>query len=209
MDPRISSLGFVVVILIAAYLVTTVDNVTPTPILSIEKEVIEEAQSKINEDTIVYAKPEIISTTTFPVKQTKRYVSPKDEKYGEFGSRDHLIAAINDFRGETLIEDDRLDDAARLKAEDMIAKGYFSHVSPEGRDHQAFIDMTSFRFSYSGENLARGHASLWDVFLGFVDSPTHRDNMLLKSYKNIGAAAVQAPDGVWYVVVLFATPAEN
>src|SRR3989338_3336151 len=47
-----------------------------------------------------------------------------------------------------------LEEAARLKANDMIKDGYFAHVSPDGVAPWYWFRVAGYRFTHAGENLA-------------------------------------------------------
>ena len=79
-----------------------------------------------------------------------------------------------------------LDKAARLKAEDMANKGYFAHTSPEGLKAWDFINEVGYKFNYAGENLAINFLDSQDAINAWMDSPTHRANILNNNFTEIG-----------------------
>src|SRR3989344_2638184 len=79
-----------------------------------------------------------------------------------------------------------LEEAARLKAEDMVSKGYFAHTSPEGITPWYWFSRAEYTFAYAGENLA----------INFDDSSAVRsEDMVSKGY-----FAHTSPEGItpWY-----------
>lgn len=78
--------------------------------------------------------------------------------------------------------------AAQRKVDDMIAKGYFAHITPENKYPWQFIDSSKYPFSYMGENLAMDFSSAEVVQSAFMNSPSHRSNILNPKYKDIGIA---------------------
>jgi hypothetical protein len=48
-----------------------------------------------------------------------------------------------------------LDTAASAKGRDMLAKGYWAHVAPDGTQPWAFFISSHYDYKYAGENLAR------------------------------------------------------
>jgi len=84
-----------------------------------------------------------------------------------------------------------LEEAARKKAEDMAANGYFAHFSPEGRAPWDFIKEAGYNFSYAGENLAIDFSDSVDVYQAWMDSPSHRANILNRNFKDIGIATAK------------------
>lgn len=99
---------------------------------------------------------------------------------------------------------------AAAKANDMIEKQYFAHVSPDGTDVTKLANTYSYPYLNVGENLALGgFTSSADVVSGWMYSPGHRANILDKSYTEIGVSAILGNyDGrhVWYVVQEFGRP---
>ena len=78
--------------------------------------------------------------------------------------------------------------AAQMKAKDMFAKNYWAHVSPDGTTPWVFIKDSGYVYLYAGENLARGYDSSSDVVTAWMNSPTHRENLLSPHYTDIGFA---------------------
>lgn len=90
-----------------------------------------------------------------------------------------------------LMEDQRLDNAAYAKAQNMFAENYWAHYSPSGRDPWGFINSAGYKFSYAGENLARNFYTSDEVVKAWMNSPTHRANIVNDHYQNIGIAVVE------------------
>ena len=92
---------------------------------------------------------------------------------------------INAFRADNglgpLSQSAILTRAAQAHAEDMRARGYFSHQSPGGPNGDDLSDrVRAAGCSYRSvaENIARGQPSESDVLAGWANSPGHRRNML-------------------------------
>ncbi len=92
-----------------------------------------------------------------------------------------------------LTEDPRLDAAAAAKAQNMFQENYWAHFAPSGKSPWDFISGSGYKFTYAGENLARNFNASADVVVAWMNSPSHRDNILNSHYQNIGIAVV---DGV-------------
>ncbi len=100
--------------------------------------------------------------------------------------------------------------AAQAKANDMVAKGYFAHISPEGVDPWHWFKQAGYSFDYAGENLAVDFSDSGDVNTAWMNSPKHRENILDPHFTQIGiATAVGTYQGktVTFVVQEFGTPA--
>ncbi len=106
-----------------------------------------------------------------------------------------LVDLTNDDRSSnelhTLKVNPVLQIAAQAKADDMAAKGYFAHVSPEGRDPWYWIQHAGYSFDYAGENLAVDFSDSTDVERAWMNSPSHRDNLLNGHYTEIGIATAE------------------
>ncbi len=100
--------------------------------------------------------------------------------------------------------------AAKKKAEDMAAKSYFAHTSPEGKTPWYWFGLVGYRFSYAGENLAVHFYESQDVQTAWLNSPGHRANILNTNFTEIGIATAQGTyQGVvtMFVVEMFGRPA--
>lgn len=108
-----------------------------------------------------------------------------------------------------LVENELLTHAAQAKADDMAAKGYFTHVSPDGSQPWDWIIRAGYRYEYAGENLAVNFDDSDGVVNAWLASPTHRFNLLRPQYTEIGVAT---STGIYkgrqavFVVQMFASP---
>jgi hypothetical protein len=102
-----------------------------------------------------------------------------------------------------------LDAAAQAKANDMAANGYFSHVGPDGKTPWQWIDASGYQYQYAGENLAVRFIDSTDVVNAWMESPTHRANIVKPVYTEIGVGVAQGMyqgEPATYVVQYFGTP---
>lgn len=106
-----------------------------------------------------------------------------------------LIGFTNDDRTaqglDALTPDDVLAKAAQLKAEDMAAKGYFAHVSPEGKTPWYWLDQVGYPYSYAGENLAIDFKDSKEVEDAWMASPAHHANIVKPQYTRIGIGTAE------------------
>ena len=79
---------------------------------------------------------------------------------------------------EKLTASAKLAKAATEKAQDMLAKQYFAHTSPEGRTPWDWLKKVGYDYLYSGENLAVHYTTAEDVQGGWLASPSHRESYL-------------------------------
>jgi hypothetical protein len=100
--------------------------------------------------------------------------------------------------------------AAQEKANDMAAKGYFAHVSPDGTTPWHWLDQVGYKYSYAGENLAVDFTDSTAVESAWMNSPTHRANIVKPQYTEIGIAVANGTyqgQSATFVVQFFGTPA--
>lgn len=88
-------------------------------------------------------------------------------------------------------ENSSLDQAAALKAQNMLSENYWAHFAPSGKTPWDFILGSGYKFTYAGENLAKNFYNSDDVVVAWMNSPTHRDNLLNPKYQDIGIAVVE------------------
>ena len=90
----------------------------------------------------------------------------------------------------TVVENEALNKAAYLKGQNMFQENYWAHFAPSGKSPWDFIQGAGYRFTYAGENLAKNFYNSDDVVVAWMNSPSHRDNLLNEHYKDIGVAVV-------------------
>jgi uncharacterized protein YkwD len=120
-------------------------------------------------------------------------------------AHDGLIWATNRFRLNHglpwLWTNDNLDRLAHQRARQIVGDGFFHRFDWVNQTH----------CEVGGENLAYRMPALDSHRIGWFmdawrDSPTHRDMMLGRGWKRMGAAIYVAPDGAMYGVQLFCNP---
>lgn len=124
-----------------------------------------------------------------------------------------LISLTNEDRIEngvgTLEEDEALSRIAQRKAEDMAERGYFSHDTPEGHEPWWWLEQAGYKYKHAGENLAVNFTDSEEVEEAWMDSPTHRANIVKPVYTKIGIGVAKGEfegEKAIFVVQLFATP---
>lgn len=104
----------------------------------------------------------------------------------------------------------KLSDAARRKAADMFQYDYWAHNNPQtGATPWTWIKASGYTYELAGENLAKNFLFSNDVIDGWMNSPTHRANILKKEFKDVGFAVVNGTIGgeeTTLVVQTFGTP---
>lgn len=128
-----------------------------------------------------------------------------------------LLETNNDRRDHTrpsLTLNQRLNQAAQSKAQDMVRKNYWSHTSPNGQQPWAFITAADYPYRSAGENLAYGFTSAKAVLNGWMHSEEHRANVLDGSYTEVGFGVAQSPNFLGkgsqiVVVAMYAAPTDD
>jgi uncharacterized protein YkwD len=105
--------------------------------------------------------------------------------------------------------DPRLVAIARMRAQDMVSRNYFSHTAPTGETAFALLSQAGYLYTIAGENIARNNypdAETATVAMdGFLNSPSHKENVLDGRFKSVGIGVAVAPDGMKYFAVVFAS----
>ena len=123
---------------------------------------------------------------------------------------EQIISLTNIKRAENglapLSSSSKLANAARAKSDDMLSKNYWAHFSPQGTTPWSFITAAGYKYIFAGENLARDFNDATSVVNAWMASPSHKQNILDKNFKEIGVAVsdgrLQGREGV-LVVQLF------
>lgn len=90
-----------------------------------------------------------------------------------------------------LLTDQRLDSAASVKSNDMLARGYFAHQNPENDYVWPTIEKTGYTpYLTLGENLAMDFVSADAVVRAWMNSPTHRENIVNDRFQDQGMASI-------------------
>lgn len=99
--------------------------------------------------------------------------------------------------------------AAEMKAQDMAEKSYFAHTSPEGRTPWYWLEQAGYQYQYAGENLAVNFRDSEDVTRAWLQSPTHRANIVKGNYTEMGtgvAGGVYQGRNTVFVAQVYANP---
>jgi len=104
--------------------------------------------------------------------------------------RQEMLARINKIRQgiglQPLELDPRLTTAAQAHAQDMLARTYYNHLSPEGTTPRRRVQAAGFFADVVAENIAAGQTSVDDVLGAWMHSTDHRRNLLDARLTHIG-----------------------
>jgi hypothetical protein len=104
-----------------------------------------------------------------------------------------LMNRINNERSKrfitTLNTNDKLITAAQGKSDDMLHRSYFSHIDPDGNYVWPRIEAAGYKpYITLGENLAMDFTTPDDLIAAWMNSPTHRANILNDKFEDQGLA---------------------
>jgi uncharacterized protein YkwD len=127
---------------------------------------------------------------------------------------DYLFKAINEQRASAGIQPVRIDSAtielARARSNDMAARNYFSHQTPEGTNFLSMMTAYNIKYKFAGEILARNNFP--DAEAGptaissYLSSAAHKSIMLDARFQLVGVSHAQAADQKHYYTVIFVQP---
>jgi uncharacterized protein YkwD len=85
-----------------------------------------------------------------------------------------------------LVLDPRLTSAAQAHAQDMLARTYYNHISPEGTTPRQRVQTAGYSADITAENIAAGQTSVEDALGAWLHSTDHRRNLLDPRLTHIG-----------------------
>ncbi|MEO6728675.1 MAG: CAP domain-containing protein [Candidatus Dojkabacteria bacterium] len=110
-------------------------------------------------------------------------------------TRESLLVKHNEFRKEHNLGELRINTllnlSAQNKANEMLRNDCWSHYCPDNRSPWEFFNDAGYDYSFAGENLAEGYYTIEKVITAWINSETHRDNMLRDKYTEVGFGIAQ------------------
>ncbi len=108
---------------------------------------------------------------------------------------DLILSLINNEREKAGLKkleiDDNLQNLARLKAEDLVENNYFSHTSPTYGTPFEMLRDNNIEYKTASENIA-GNSSLENAVSSWMNSESHKENILSNIYNYTGIAVVDS-----------------
>lgn len=115
-------------------------------------------------------------------------------------SRSGLLSSTNVQRNSngqaSLTINEKLNQAAQAKANDMVARNYWSHNTPEEEEPWIFFDAQGYIYTKAGENLAYGFDTSGATVIGWMNSPSHKANLLDSAFTEVGFGFANSSDFV-------------
>lgn len=110
----------------------------------------------------------------------------------------NLIELTNDERMKRNIRilkvNSGLNKSAKLKCLNMVKKDYWKHTAPDGTEPWTFINKAGVEYKSAGENLAYGFITNEQVISGWMNSKTHKANILDKRFRAVGFGICESED---------------
>ncbi len=119
----------------------------------------------------------------------------KEEAYLTHDEQETLDL-INKYRKENGLSElktfSKLQEIARLKAEDIVTNQYFAHTSENLGTPFEMLHANGVDYMIAGENLA-GNISPEKAVEAWINSPLHKDNILEEEFEYTGLCVVESP----------------
>lgn len=137
-----------------------------------------------------------------PQPEPQPQPKPDDGSITLTQAEQQMINLVNQERQQAglkpLAVDYRLVRLARLKSQDMIDKGYFSHQSPTYGSPFDMMKNAGISYRWAGENIA-GAGSVDRAHNGLMNSEGHRANILKSDFTHIGIGVINGgPYGMMF-----------
>jgi len=138
--------------------------------------------------------------------------SKKNELIKNFNTdEDKIFALVNDERKKNnlkaLVWDNQLAGIARDYSKQMAEENFFDHFDPQGADVVVRAKKAKLKhWSKIGENLfSVERMKDFDAFAvkNWMESPTHRQNILDKDFNTAGIGIVESGDGEIFITQVF------
>lgn len=103
---------------------------------------------------------------------------------------------INEYRKQNNLEElkpiSKLQEVAEIKAKDLVENEYFSHTSERLGTPFEMLKTNGIDYILAGENLA-GNINAKRAVQAWINSPTHKANILDKDFKYTGISVIDSP----------------
>lgn len=108
-----------------------------------------------------------------------------------------FLNSINKIRADNKLPELKIDDntqnVARLKAQDLVEHNYFSHTSPTYGTPFEMLSTNNVTYKTASENIA-GNSSLEGAITSWMNSESHKNNILSNNFNYTGVAIVNSPN---------------
>jgi uncharacterized protein YkwD len=123
----------------------------------------------------------------------------------------YVLQSVNEQRAAAGVGPVKLDAGvtgiARDRSNDMAARNYFSHTSPEGKQFLNMLGDRNIAYKYGGEILARNNypndQAAKVAIDSYLNSPAHKAIMLDGRFNYVGVGHAVDANGMHYFTVIF------
>ena len=119
--------------------------------------------------------------------------------------KDSLLQTINIIRTQNNLRplkgSSQLNQSALEKALDLVNQNYWAHQNPQGIQPWDLMKQAGYDYKSAGENLERDYTDEAKTIETWMNSPTHKENILNPNYRELGIGR-NTP----YVVTHFGKP---
>jgi uncharacterized protein YkwD len=138
----------------------------------------------------------------------KNYIDP-DLKV-QYGLEKNALQQINLQRAQeglpALSWNEKAAEVARLHSENMAHYKFFNHRGLDGLMVNERADLINLEWEAIGENIAYNRG--YEDPVGFtvkrwMESPSHKENIMDRRWKETGIGVVASPDGTYYLTQVF------
>ncbi|MDQ5824101.1 MAG: CAP domain-containing protein [Chloroflexota bacterium] len=126
------------------------------------------------------------------------------------GAESYVLQAVNDQRAAAGVAPVELlasvTEISRSRSNDMAARNYFSHTSPEGKKFMHMLGERKVYYRFAGEILARNNYPDADssriAIESYLSSPAHKAILLNSRFTAVGVGHAVGADGMNYYTVI-------
>ncbi|WP_019891191.1 CAP domain-containing protein [Streptomyces purpureus] len=148
------------------------------------------------------AKPKTTPATGSGRATQRPTAKPARPGGGHAGLAQQIVDMVNAERAKSgcgpVTANSKLTKAAQRHSDDMAARDYYAHSTPEGVGPGERITAAGYRWSTYGENIFKSPKDARTAMAGWMKSPGHRDNILNCSFKEIGVGINLRSNGPWW-----------
>lgn len=150
-----------------------------------------------------------ITIADIPIPQSETELNIKGQKIDI--SERTIFELVNEQRKKNnispLIINQKLVQAANNKADDLLKNKYFGHDSVDGKKtFSTWIKETGYQYSFVGENLASNFKNNTSIIKAWLNSLSHKENLLNKNFTETGIAV---KNNGKIIVQIFGRPMNN
>lgn len=128
----------------------------------------------------------VIFSWVYYFPQTTHFAIITNSKLIEMLNEDRIAQGL-----KPLTVNQQLVMAAEKKATDMLNENYFAHTSPDGITPWYWLSKVGYKYVAAGENLAKDFTESEYVHRAWMNSASHRANILNGNYQDVGIAVVE------------------